>query len=197
MPPTAAPPTTPSDPPRPGAQSAGRRGWTVGRVAFLVLFAGFVAFWTWALFFASKEAVNRIGDREWASRAERICAAAVDEREALADYTRIDQPGAADLIARRADLVDRATDILERMLDEITATPPTDPKGADIVPLWEADYRAYLGDRRAYAERLRTSGENLAFYETKAGTIPISEKIATFAGDNEMPSCSPPSDLSA
>ena len=30
-------------------------------------FAGFAAFWIWALFFASKEAVNRIGDRAWFS----------------------------------------------------------------------------------------------------------------------------------
>ena len=45
------------------------------RKALLVVgVVGFVAFWMWALFFASKEAVNRIDDRAWAERAEAICA---------------------------------------------------------------------------------------------------------------------------
>lgn len=186
--------TTPAAPLSP-ADDPGRPNWLV-RVILLVFIAGFVAFWTWALFFASKEAVNKIEDRAWAERAEDICAEAVSAREALADYTRIDRP-TPDLINRRADVVDRATDILERMLDEVVAVQPTDPKGIEIVPDWEADYRTYLADRRRYADDLRRTGENLAFYESKAGTIPISDKVATFAGDNEMPSCSPPTDLSA
>ena len=43
------------------------------RILLLGIVAGFAAFWTWALFFASKEAVNRIDDRGWAERAEAIC----------------------------------------------------------------------------------------------------------------------------
>jgi hypothetical protein len=182
------------DLPTPGGE-APRRGATWKRYGVLVLLLTFAAFWTWALFFASKQAVNKIGDREWAARAERICAAATVEREALADFTRIDRP-TPELIASRADVVDAATDVLERMLDDVMATAPTDPKGAAIVPDWSADYRTYLADRRAYADELRASDVNLPFYETAAGTIPVSEKVATFAGDNEMPSCAPPRDLS-
>jgi hypothetical protein len=182
----ATPPAARTTPPRPA-------NWR--RYGLLALLLAFAAFWTWALFFASKEAVNKIGDHEWAARAERICAAATVEREALADFTRIDQP-TPELIAGRADIVDAATDIIERMLDDVVAVPPTDPKGAGIVPDWEADYRTYISDRRAYADELRTSSANLPFYETAAGTIPVSEKVATFAGDNEMPSCAPPRDLS-
>src|SRR5210317_2079225 len=50
-------------------------GWRqIGaRVAVLTVMIAFAAFWTWALFFASKEAVNRIGDVEWAERAEAVC----------------------------------------------------------------------------------------------------------------------------
>ncbi len=171
----------------------GRR--LVLRLLALVGAALFIAFWTWALFFASKEAINRIEDREWAERAESICAAATIERTALSDFRELDEAG-PDLIAERADVVDRATDILEAMLSDVVAVSPTDPKGIEIVPLWEADYRIFIEDRRTYANELRASGVNLPFYET-AITIPISEKVATFAGDNSMPSCSPPSDLSS
>ena len=151
-------------------------------------------FWVWALFFASKEAVNKIDDRAWAARAEQICVDATAERLELANLTRIDQ-GGPDLIRERARIVDESTDIIEQMLDDIVAVTPADEKGQAIVPLWEADYRTYLADRRTYARQLRESGENLSFYETAENGIPITERIATFAGDNEMASCSPPIDL--
>lgn len=154
----------------------------------------FFSFWIWALFFASKEAVNRIDDRAWAARADAICLAAAEQRLELADLTRIDTAG-PELIRRRADIVDQATDIVEQMLDDVVAVLPTDEKGKAIVPQWEAEYRIYIGDRRAYAEQLRESGENLPFYETAEDKLPISERLATFAGDNDMSTCAPPIDL--
>lgn len=171
--------------------------WTV-RVLLAVLIAGFVAFWTWALFFASKEAVNKIDDRAWAERAEQICADANDARLELSDYRTIvdgDDEEIAALIRERADIVDRATDIIEQMLDDVVAATPTDEKGQAIVPQWEDEYRSYVESRRDYAADLRTTGENLAFYEPGADGIPVSERLETFAGDNEMPSCAPPRDL--
>jgi len=170
---------------------SGRRyGW---RVVLGVIVVAFTAFWVWALFFASKEAVNKIDDRVWAQRAEDICARAELEREALADFRRVDEGDPA-MVAQRGDLVDAATDVVERMLDDVVAIAPSDAKGAAIVPLWADDYRTYLGDRRRYADELR-SGRNVAFTETAVEGIPISDKLATFAGDNEMPSCAPPTDL--
>jgi hypothetical protein len=163
------------------------------RIGLGLLVGVFAVFWTWALFFASKEAVNKIGDRAWAARAEQICQAADEERLQLADFRIIDE-GGPELILERADIVETSTDILREMLDDIVAVAPTDPKGRDIVPLWEADYRIYLQDRYTYADQLRESGENLPFYETADG-IPLSERIETFAGDNEMPACAPPRDL--
>ena len=59
----------------------------VGRIAFAVGVVSFVVFWTWALFFASKEAVNRIDDRAWAERAESICAAAEEEHRPVVVLT--------------------------------------------------------------------------------------------------------------
>lgn len=171
--------------------------WGV-RILLAVLFAGFAAFWIWALFFASKEAVNKIEDRAWAERAERICADANAARLELSDYRSIvdvDDAEMAALIRERADIVDRATDVVEQMLDDVVAVPPTDAKGRAIVPQWEAEYRAYIEGRRTYADDLRATGENLAFYEPGADGIPVSERLETFAGDNEMPSCAPPRDL--
>ena len=162
----------------------------------LLGFAAFAAFWIWALFFASKEAFNRVNDRAWAERAEDICVRATEDRVALADLTRVEQ-ATPELIARRAELVDESTDILDRMLDDVVAVEPSDEKGRNIVPMWEDDYRTYLQDRRNYADRLRASGgEYLPFTETPIEGIPISERIATFAAENEMSACAPPIDLS-
>ena len=81
-------------------------------------------------------------------------------------------------------------------LNDIVSLPPNDPKGIDIVPLWEADYRTYLRDRRRFTADLR-EGTTDPFTETAVDGIPITEKIETFAGDNEMPTCAPPFDMPA
>ncbi len=159
----------------------------------VVVVIGFAAFWVWALFFASKESINRIEDRAWAAQAEQICARAQDERNALIDLREVDGDDPA-MLAERADIVDRATDVLETMLDDVVAVLPSDPKGRELVPRWEADYRALVADRRAFTERLREA-DNSAFTETAIDGIPITEKLEVFATDNEMPSCAPPHDL--
>jgi hypothetical protein len=165
-----------------------------GRVLAVGAIVVFAVFWIWALFFASKEAINKIGDRAWAARSQARCEQAADERLELADPRRVDADDMA-MMRERADIVDRATDTLERMLDDVVAVVPADAKGRGIVPDWEADYRRYIADRRAFADELR-DGENVPFRETEVDGIPISERIETFAGDNEMPACAPPHDLS-
>lgn len=177
------------DPP-PAERHPRRSPWTI---LLAVVVATLAVFWLWALFFASEESVNKIGDRAWAERAERICVEADARREALADYREVDDDDAA-MIAERGDLVDGATDVVEGMLDDVVAAAPLDDKGRAIVPLWEADYRTYLEDRRTYADVLR-NGRNVAFTETAVDGIPISDKLEVFAGDNEMPTCAPPLDL--
>jgi len=171
-------------------------GWRqIGaRVAVLTVMVAFAAFWTWALFFASKEAVNRIGDVEWAERAEAVCQDWNERRRELADYRQI-REGGADLIRERADIIDRATDMVESMIAEVNAVRPSDEKGRAIVPLWTDEYATYIEDRRRYAAELRATGENLPFYETMS-EVPLSERLETFAGDNRMDACAPPRDLS-
>lgn len=181
-----------TDPASTDQREGGFRSWK--RWLALAGIALFAAFWVWALFFASKEPVNRIGDRAWAARAESICAAAEQERLELADFRKMED-ATPEVVRERADIVDRATDIIERALDDVTAVAPSDVKGQDLIPQWEADYRTYLVDRRTFAEQLRSTGKNTAFYETESSGIPISEKLEVFAADNEMASCAPPRDL--
>ena len=189
MPPNVGVMETPPSSPTPARETRS----ILTRTLALIGFGVFATFWIWALFFASKEGVNRIEDRAWVESAQSICETAADERTALANYTRLDE-GGAELILRRAEIVDEATDTLERMLNSLEALPLTGEKGQAIIPLWIDEYRTYLGDRRNYTAQLRESGENLPFYET-ANQIPISERLATFAADNEMPACKPPLDL--
>ncbi len=143
-----------------------------------------IVFWVWALFFASKEAVNKIEDTAWASRAEAIC---VDTK---AQLRALDAQASGDL-AVRADLVDRSTDLLGDMLDRIVAVTPSDEKGQAIVPDWESEYRILLDDRYRYADQLR-AGENVPFTETAVNGVPITERVEKFTLDNEMPTCAPP-----
>lgn len=164
------------------------------RSLLVALLMPIVAMWVYGLFFASKEVINEIADRSWTSRAEAICHDAVKERIALADFRPINQAG-VDALLERARIVDLATDTLDRMLVRIETTQPTDLKGQTLIPLWISDYRTYIVDRRTYADQLRL-GTNVAFGETIAMGIPLSEKLSTFAADNFMKSCKPPMDLS-
>lgn len=186
---------TPNALPPEGATVRPRRSvWQWATRGFLLVLVGLlVAMWVYGLFFASKEAVNKIYDREWPQRAQAICERAEQERLLLTDLRRLDEVGPGAL-AGRADLVDRATDIIERMLDDVVAVQPTDAKGQELIPMWEAEYRLYLNDRRVYADLLR-SGVNRPFAETEVENLPVSERLETFAGDNEMPECAPPRDL--
>lgn len=168
----------------------GSRWWRLPMAVVVVLFA---TFWIWAIFFASKESINRIDDRDWAARAQGVCAAATLDRQALTDYRRVDLDDPAQL-AERAAVVDRATDILESMLGQVVAVAPDDPKGAELVPMWADDYRTYLGNRRTFTENLR-AGRNEPFRELAVDGIPIAERLARFANDNDMPACAPPDDL--
>lgn len=166
----------------------------MGTLILSVVCAAIAAMWVYALGFASKEAVNKIGDEAWTQRADARCLIAKNERLALADYRLLDDVGAGALSGRAA-LVDRATDTIEAMLNDLRSTMPTDEKGQALIPLWLADYDTYVNDRREYAERLRL-GDNAPFSESTTEGLPLSEKIATFAGDNRMKNCAPPIDLS-
>jgi hypothetical protein len=100
-----------------------------------------------------------------------------------------------DALVERAALIDRATDTIESFVKEFRDRLPTDAKGRELVGLWLNDYEIYIADRREFSNNLR-AGINEQFAETPIDGLPISEKIATFAADNEMSFCKPPIDLS-
>ena len=154
------------------------------RLLFLVGFGAFVAFWFWALFLIDKTAVNKFEDRAWAENAEEICAPV---KQAV---RRLDLEATADLPGR-ADLVVQSTDMYAAMLDELESDLPDDPKGAAIVPDWIADWRTLIQNRYDYAAEYR-AGNEVPFTETAVQGVPITERLETFAGDNEMGSCAPP-----
>ncbi len=164
------------------------------RIILSIVIFGICVMWIYGLFFASKEVVNRVDDEHWRVQSEEICQIAEHERELLIDLRLVGQSG-PNALAERADLVDLATDTLENMVNSIAALPVADAKGAAIVPLWLADYRIYIADRRSYTALLR-SGVNEPFAESQVEQIPLSEKLSTFAADNHLTSCKPPVDLS-
>jgi hypothetical protein len=168
----------------PGGQPGRWRRSPVRRALLWGSIALLIVFWIWALFFAPKEAINKVGDTAWAARAEAICVDYDVQLRALEAQRVADLQG-------RADLVDESTDLLGRMLDDIVAVTPSDEKGQAIMPDWEAEYRILLEDRYRYADVLR-SGENVPFTETAVDGVPITERIEKFTLDNEMPTCAPP-----
>ncbi len=164
------------------------------RATLSIIILGICAMWIYALFFASKEVVNRVSDEQWRQSSDEICIAAQKQRESLIDLRLVSESG-PNALAERADIVDLATDTLENMVQEIAALPIADAKGAAIVPLWLNDYRTYIDDRRNYTSQLR-NGINVPFAESRVDQLPLSEKLATFATDNHLKSCKPPIDLS-
>lgn len=168
---------------------------TARRTGLVAILALIGAMWFYAFVFAPRESINRINDREWATRAEARCAAAKEERFAMQDLTEMD-PEDPVALRKKADIVERATNSLEALVDEIEADVPSDAKGREIVPQWISDYRAYLGDRRLFIERLRTLDRRPSFNETEVGGVPVSERINKFARENDIRSCQTPYDLS-
>ena len=152
------------------------------------------AMWIYALFFASKVSINKIDDASWKVAAEKICLVSEKERLELIDLRKVKDSG-DNALTERALIIDKATDSLERAVNSLASLSISDSKGQALVPLWLADYRTHISDRRAYADDLR-AGVNDPFSETVTEGLPISEKIATFAADNAAPSCAPPIDLS-
>lgn len=160
------------------------RSSTPVRILIVIACLAFASFWFWALFLIDKTAVNKFEDRAWAENAEVVCAP-VEQA-----VRRLDLEATADL-QERAALVEKSTDLFTTMIDELAIDLPDDPKGAAIVPDWIADWRTLIRNRYDYAGQL-AAGNEVPFTETAVEGVPITERIETFAADNEMSSCAPP-----
>ncbi len=149
-------------------------------------------FWLYAIFFYSPDKRNVVGDKSWSEWAQSECAKTVEKRNKLADYTKLD--GTKEALIKRAQLVEQATNDLENLIKTLRTRTPSDPKGAAIVPKWLTDYDTYINDRLDYVATLR-QGQNKVFAETAVEGVPISERLTTFATDNAMDDCAPPTDV--
>lgn len=167
----------------------------IARVLITLACGLLAAMWVYAFLFAPRESFNKIGDAEWQAKAEQICQVAEDMRFGMEDLTAMD-PNDTAALKVKATLVEKATDSLEDAIDEIEKMKPTDAKGLAIVPEWIRDYRIYISDRRAFATALRTASRRPFFAESEIDGVPVSEKIAKFARENNMRTCQPPYDLS-
>jgi hypothetical protein len=171
------------------AERTGPKGWTLPRILAIAVSLALILFWIW-IFSGGPRKTNPdyLKDRGWTDRTEATCARTVKRIDAL--------PPAPDSTtsAARADVVSRANDELDEMLDAIEADEPTGEGDLDVVRPWLADWRTYLGDRRDYAERLRTDPHARLFVDEKFNDS-IETVIETFAEVNEMPSCVVPGDV--
>ena len=163
-----------------------------GRIVASLLCLVLASFWIYAFFIADTNKRNLIGDKSWPKYAESICAKAEQERFKLADFSRID--GTPEELTKRAGLVEQATDGLDVMVQDLGLRTPSDENGRNVVRLWLAEYMTYFEDRREYIVELR-AGNNVTFSETAIEGVPISERLLTFANENNMASCAPPTDV--
>jgi hypothetical protein len=179
-------------------EAAGGRTWTVGRVAAVVIVLATVAFWAW-IFAGGPKKLNadHLHDAALVRRTEQRC---LDLGTTLAEL-----PNAKDAktASQRADTLERATDEVQAMVDAIAADAPK--TGPDAKPMagWLADWKVYIGDRRAYARALRTHPK--APFTLSRSTIavsggaqppPVDEAIQVFASEaNDMPACKTPGDV--
>lgn len=178
-------PSSPSAAP----DEAPRRRVTLGGVAVLVVVVALTAMWAYALF-GRPDVPGRLDDADFRTAAEQTCARA---RTALDEVPR---SITARTSAERADLVVQGTDILAGMVDELAAQTPSADPGRTVVTEWLADWRTYLGDRREYAERLR-SDPDARFYVSQSDRDKrqITAAVDRLANINQMPSCTVPDDV--
>lgn len=190
----APPPSTgaaePSEPAVDTGEAPGRRGWTVGRVAAVVVVLGLTLMWIYAFSgVAAKDPPDQLDDPAFAEAAEPVCAAARDELEALPAARDAESP------EERAVTVRQANTVLTSMVDELDGlVAPGDDRDERITRLWLADWRTHLEDRAAYAESLAAGSTDPAEFTARGGRS-ITATIDHFAEVNDMASCTTPLDL--
>lgn len=173
--------------------SAPRPGPRLRRLGVLVVVAGGVGLWGYVLYLSAfvgrADPRDELDDTSWAVAAEQTCA---PSRAAIDDLPLASEAGSP---AERAELLDVATAELESMVDRLDAlVAPDDPAEARAVERWLADYRAYLQDRREYADRFRR-GLDEPFRVTDRGGFQVDLLIDDFARVNDMESCATPDDV--
>lgn len=167
-----------------------RWSFALGAAAFLAM----ALFWVWVFQNgASVSHPDEFDDATFIEQAESLCS----KRQAI--ITSIPNGATAEDAIERSGLVQQGTRQLELMVSELhelaEMSPPTDPKGAEILPLWLADYEIYLNDRRVYADILATGEDPPFLISGNATGDRVTDGLTTFAEVNNMRSCGPSGDV--
>lgn len=184
--------TMPSEPVEPTGDPTATRGRSsrLGRVAVVAVLLVIVGLWAYALSpLASRRPPGRLDDHSFADQGETVCAATVQSLAALPQAFESATP------AERADVVDRSNTELRAMIARLRPlTPAADTRDGRMVSEWLDDWGVYVGDREAYASRLRGDA-SARLYVTEKDGLQITEAIDRFARINFMDSCATPEDL--
>jgi hypothetical protein len=172
-----------------------RRRLRPGVIVVTLLVVGVLGMWIYVFGYHlsgqwREDTPGRLDDRGYGPRAEQICWVATSGLATLPPAWETATPG------ERADAVAASVPILEGMVDELQAL-PTSGEDTRRVGEWLADWRTYIGDRAAYAQRLRVDPET-RFYVTQSDrdNRQITVAVDRFATTNQMPGCATPADLS-
>lgn len=164
---------------------------SVGRALLRLTVVVMVAMWAYVLYLAvgpgRQPPPDRLDDPGFATAAQRVCDAALDDVGELPSAIR------AESAAERASIVAAANERLAQMLDDLDAQVPAGEDG-EIVTEWLADWRTYLDDRREYVDALRHDPKAQLLVTTK-DQEQITEFIDAFAADNRMIACATPIDV--
>lgn len=179
------------DPSAPSAHTDERhrpKNWALGAgIGFFILMA---LFWT-AIFSGSFTHRNpdELYDKGWVAEAAKICAPAARTIKNLPNASTAKSP------ADRAELVDRGTAALEPMLASLNKLArPERASDRTVVHGFLADWRIYLGDRRAFSKALlRDPAAKPLISEVHGGWV--TDAIDTMANINNIPDCATPQDM--
>lgn len=171
-------------------EGGGRRGWTIGRVAAVLVVLGITVMWIYAFSgAAAKDPPDLLDDATFSRAAEPVCAATMERLDAL--------PAARDATSpeQRAVTVRQANEMLSAMVDDLEGlVPDSGDRDERITGLWLDDWRTHLADRAAYADALAGGSSEPPQFTARGGRS-ISATIDNFAKVNDMASCATPLDL--
>jgi len=175
------------DPPA-SHQPEGRRA-RPGHLILVVVVAGLIGMWFYAFLLAPSGNPDRMEDRTWPTSAERRCAEARDAIDALPPARDSGSP------LKRSDHLEEGTGILETMVSDLGSLPGGSASDRDLVASWLGDWKAYLSDRQAHVERLRSEGDVWPLLSALPDGSSMLERMNGFARVNDMESCLDPGDF--
>lgn len=165
------------------------RGSRLGRWLAVIAVGAMVVMWLYIFSGAARrEPPDSLDGDRFPAQAEALCATAVDTVDALP------AADAAATATERADVIDEADAVFAAMLDELEAIEVDSDHDRELIDLWLADWRTFLGDREEFADALRTDPDAELLVTARAGRQ-ITLTVDRFATVNDMESCVTPLDV--